>query len=76
MSHELNTGAMSESPEAPAAACPGCSLPILFDPVEFECDDQALRDVMCAWCGTVTSRWLLIAQAYDSRRASAVRPRG
>jgi hypothetical protein len=47
-----------------AAGCPGCGLPILFDPAELEADDPRLRDVMCAFCGTVTSMSRLSAETY------------
>lgn len=75
MYHEPNPG-KSESPETLSAVCPGCSLPILFDPAELECDDPALHEVMCAWCGTVTSRWLLSSQAYDPTGTLGLRDRG
>jgi hypothetical protein len=42
------------------SSCPGCGLSILFDPAELSArDDPGARDVMCAWCGTVTSKRLL-----------------
>ena len=66
MCHELRTDKMSTSLQTLASVCPGCGLPILFDPAELsERDHPALRDVMCAWCGTVTSRRMLASQAYD-----------
>ncbi|MEA2212444.1 MAG: hypothetical protein QOF83_2392 [Solirubrobacteraceae bacterium] len=76
MFHEPIPDSTSELPETRAAVCPGCTLPILFDPLELEADDPALHELMCAWCGTVTSRWLLISQVYDSSGASALPPRG
>jgi hypothetical protein len=58
-----------------AATCPGCGLPILFDPAELrgQQDDPAARDVMCASCGTITPRRRLalkvdIGSALVSRR--------
>jgi hypothetical protein len=56
--------------------CTGCTLPILFDPLELEAVDPAPHEVMCAWCGTVTSRGLVISQAYDPSGAAALPPRG
>jgi hypothetical protein len=55
-----------------AAVCPGCGLSILFDPAELrESPDPALRDVMCAWCGTVTRKELLARAIYNPARAAA-----
>jgi hypothetical protein len=66
MYHETDSHNTSRPGQTLASICPGCGLPILFDPSELsERDDPALRDVMCAWCGTVTSKWMLASEAYD-----------
>jgi hypothetical protein len=59
-----------------ASGCPGCGLPILFDPAELEADDPRLRDVMCAFCGTITSMSRLSFEAYVADGDSPVGERG
>jgi hypothetical protein len=76
MRHQTDTATISNARQTLASVCPGCGLPVLFDPAELECDEPALHDVMCAFCGTVTSKWLLSSQAYDPRRAATLRHRG
>ena len=57
-------------PDRLAAVCLGCGMPILFDELELLAPDvPAARDVMCAFCGTVTSRARLRRQAYRPRQA-------
>jgi hypothetical protein len=72
MRRETHTNVMPRPSQATVAAtCPGCGLPILFDPAELtDSTDPALRDVMCAWCGTVTGRRLLAAEAHDPARVN------
>lgn len=51
-------------PDRLAAVCPGCGMPIVFDELELLAPDlPAARDVMCAFCGNVTSRGRLRRQA-------------
>ena len=59
-----------------AAGCPGCGLAILFDPAELQADDPRLRDVMCAFCGTITSMSRLSSETYVASGASTVGERG
>jgi hypothetical protein len=52
-------------PDRLDAACPGCAMPIVFGELELAAPDlPAARDVMCAFCGTVTTRSRLRRQAY------------
>ncbi|HEY2319648.1 MAG TPA: hypothetical protein VGH67_15180 [Solirubrobacteraceae bacterium] len=68
---------MLQHPNIPlAASCPGCGLPILFDRAELEADDPRLRDVMCAFCGTITSMSRLSSETYVANGASTVGERG
>jgi transcription initiation factor TFIIIB Brf1 subunit/transcription initiation factor TFIIB len=47
-------------PDRLAAACPGCGLPIVFDAIELIAPIlPPNHEVMCASCGTVTTRALL-----------------
>ena len=56
-------------PDRLASGCPGCGMPLLFDELELLAPDApANREVMCALCGTVTSRLLLRAQSYVDPR--------
>jgi hypothetical protein len=49
-----------------AACCPGCGMAIRFDIHELAYDGPQVRDVMCALCGTVTSRARLVAEGFDT----------
>jgi hypothetical protein len=73
MYRELHPDQIPQPIETLAASCPGCGLSILFDPAEVTAwDDAALRDVMCARCGTVTPNRMLTLVAgerVDSARA-------
>jgi hypothetical protein len=69
MCHESHTETLPQPSHPLAATCPGCGLAVLFDPAELlEWDDPALRDVMCAWCGTVTPKRMLTLQGAESVR--------
>jgi hypothetical protein len=50
-----------------ASMCPGCGMPIVFRALELIAPDTpANREVMCAFCGTVTPRRQLRRQAYGT----------
>jgi hypothetical protein len=64
------------SPALAAASCPGCRLPIVFDPAELTADEPAAAAVMCSFCSTVTSRDRLAEAAWvvgESRARSSLK---
>jgi hypothetical protein len=56
----------NNSRAARAASCPGCSIPLRFDPAELAWDGPEVSDVMCALCGHITPRNHLLAAAFDA----------
>jgi hypothetical protein len=77
MDYEFHADDLQQPSHAVAASCPGCGVSILFDPAEVTAwDDPALRDVMCAWCGTVTpSRMLTPHKSGDHEPTDVTRAR-
>jgi hypothetical protein len=54
-------------PDRRSSMCPGCGIPIVFEALELMAPDApANREVMCAFCGTVTSRLYLRRHAYGA----------
>jgi hypothetical protein len=58
-----------------ASTCLACGMPIMFEAGELAApDDPAMRDVMCAFCGAITSRQRLREEAYDLSKTAAREP--
>jgi hypothetical protein len=73
--HQIHTDDIPDPGRTLAAICPACGLSILFDPAELrgQPDNPALRDVMCASCGTITPKRMLAPKVASGSTAASPR---